>query len=64
MTPLGFKETKELQRLLKKRGLSVGKVDGIIGAKSRAAVKAMQMKFGMAADSYPTRALLQRMRGR
>ena len=61
---LGFAETKELQRLLQGHGLAVGKVDGIIGEKTRAAVKAMQLRLGLAADSYPTRALLRRMRER
>ena len=60
--PLGFNETRELQQLLQRQGLSVGKVDGIIGEQTRAAVKAMQIRLGLAADSYPTRELLQRLR--
>ncbi len=53
---------RELQRRLKKRGFDVGEVDGIIGAKSRAAIKTMQIKFGLPADSYPTPGLLSRLR--
>lgn len=60
---LSLGEAKELQRLLQRRGYDVGKVDGIIGSKTRAAVKAMQIKYGMPADSYPTPRLLWRMRG-
>jgi hypothetical protein len=60
---LSFEETKELQRLLVKRGYDVGEVDGKLGAASRAAVKAMQMKLGLPADSYPTPELLDRLRG-
>jgi peptidoglycan hydrolase-like protein with peptidoglycan-binding domain len=40
----------------------VGKVDGIIGANTRAAVKAVQAQLGMMPDSYPTPELLQKLR--
>lgn len=53
---------RELQRILARRGFDVGKADGIIGAKTRAAVKAMQIKFGFPADSYPTPGLLRKLR--
>jgi lytic murein transglycosylase len=55
-------ETKELQRLLQARGYDVGKVDGIIGEKTRESVRAVQLKLGMPPDSYPTKALLARLR--
>jgi lytic murein transglycosylase len=55
-------QTKELQRLLVRRGYDVGKVDGIVGEKTRAAVKDMQLKLGMPADSYPTPELLSALR--
>lgn len=55
-------ETKELQRLLARRGYDVGKIDGLLGAQTRAAVKAVQKEFGMPADSYPTPELLARLR--
>ncbi len=59
---LSIEETKELQRILVRRGYDVGKVDGIIGAKTRAAVKAMQLKYGFPADSFPTTGLLNKLR--
>ena len=59
---LSIGQAKELQRRLKRRGFDVGEVDGILGAKTRAAVKTMQIKFGLAADSYPTPELLRRLR--
>jgi hypothetical protein len=34
-----------------------------MGQQSRSAVKAMQIKFGLPADSWPTAELLARMRG-
>ena len=41
----------------------VGKVDGVMGQQSRSAVKAMQIKYGLPADSWPTAELLAKMRG-
>lgn len=48
---LSHGELRELQQLLVRRGFNVGKVDGILGQQSRTAVKAMQVKFGLPADS-------------
>ncbi len=59
---LSTEQNKELQRLLVKRGYDVGKIDGLIGAKTRAAVKEMQLKLGLPADSYPTPQLLSALR--
>ncbi len=59
---IGFNEIREVQQLLAKRGYDVGKLDGIMGQKTRVAVKAMQIKFGLPADSYPTLELLERLR--
>ena len=61
---LSGEQIKELQNLLVRRGLQVGEVDGKLGAQTRGSVKAMQMKFGLPADSYPTEELLDRLRGR
>jgi lytic murein transglycosylase len=60
---LAFKDVQELQTLLVRAGFDVGKVDGFLGLKTRQAVKAMQLKYGLPADSYPTVELLARMRG-
>jgi lytic murein transglycosylase len=60
---LQFNEMKELQNLLVRAGFNVGKVDGVLGQQSRVAVKAMQQKYGLPADSWPTAELLARMRG-
>jgi lytic murein transglycosylase len=59
---LPFNELRELQQLLVRAGFNVGKVDGVMGQQSRSAVKAMQIKFGLPADSWPTAELLARMR--
>ena len=60
---LSFNELRELQQLLVRAGYDVGKIDGIMGQLSRTAVKAMQVKYGLPADSWPTAELLARMRG-
>lgn len=59
---LPFNELREMQQLLVKAGFNVGKIDGIMGQASRTAVKAMQIKYGLPADSWPTAELLARLR--
>lgn len=54
-------QMKSLQRKLVKRGHDVGKIDGILGAKTRKAVQAEQQRLGVAADAWPTPALLNRL---
>ncbi len=58
---LSDKEMKLLQKKLKARGYDVGKIDGIIGAKTRAAVQKEQIRLGLPADAWPTRDLLSRL---
>ena len=60
---LPFNDMKELQSLLAKAGYDVGTIDGFAGLKTRQAVKTVQVKYGLPADSYPTAELLARMRG-
>ena len=50
---LAYKEIVELQKRLAKLGYDVGDIDGKIGKGTRAAVKDMQIKMGLPADSYP-----------
>jgi hypothetical protein len=49
---------KRLQERLAALGHDVGRVDGILGAGTRAAVQAEQARLGLPADGWPTRALL------
>jgi len=60
--PLAFADIKAMQAMLAHAGYDVGAVDGFLGLKTRQAVKAMQTKYGLPADSYPTAELLTRMR--
>ena len=59
---LAFNDVKTMQDLLGRAGYDIGAIDGFLGLKTRQAVKAMQMKYGLPADSYPTAELLARMR--
>jgi len=60
---LSFQDVRELQTLLARAGYDVGTIDGFMGLKTRQAVKAVQVKYGLPADSYPTAELLARIRG-
>jgi peptidoglycan hydrolase-like protein with peptidoglycan-binding domain len=60
---LTIDENRELQSLLQRRGYDVGRIDGVLGLKTRAAIREMQIKLGMPADSWPTPELLQQLRG-
>jgi len=59
--PFSAPETKQLQTLLAKQGFDVGKIDGVIGAGTREAIRTMQIKYGLPADSYPSHELLNRL---
>jgi hypothetical protein len=59
---ISFDETRELQQLLEKRGYDVGRIDGVLGLKSRVAIRDTQIKFGLPADGWPTAELLARLR--
>ncbi|PKP79385.1 MAG: lytic murein transglycosylase, partial [Alphaproteobacteria bacterium HGW-Alphaproteobacteria-2] len=52
---------KALQRKLAARGHDVGAIDGILGAGTRAAVRAEQRRLGLPVDAWPTRELLERL---
>jgi lytic murein transglycosylase len=58
---LGAAQMEELQRRLQARGHDVGGIDGILGAKTRAAVQAEQKRLGLPADAWPTPDLLSRL---
>jgi lytic murein transglycosylase len=60
-TGLVGEQMKRLQSKLAARGYDVGKIDGILGAGTRAAVRAVQRELGMPADAWPTPALLNRL---
>jgi lytic murein transglycosylase len=59
---LTIDENRELQQILTRMGHDVGRIDGVLGLKSRSAVREAQIKFGIPADSWPTPELLARLR--
>lgn len=54
-------QMKQLQTRLQAKGYDVGKIDGILGSGTRAAVQAEQKRLGLPADAWPTAALLSRL---
>jgi hypothetical protein len=60
--PLSIDDIKSVQRGLERAGYDVGGADGVMGAKTRAAVRAMQLKLGYPADGYPTKSFVSKVR--
>ncbi|MEJ2019802.1 MAG: peptidoglycan-binding domain-containing protein, partial [Maritimibacter sp.] len=54
-------QMKALQQKLAARGYDVGKIDGILGAKTRVAVQKEQERLGLIPDAWPTVELLNRL---
>ncbi|NDR59248.1 lytic murein transglycosylase [Aliiruegeria sabulilitoris] len=55
---LSGEQIQSLQRKLEARGYDVGGIDGILGARTREAVQAEQVRLGLPADAWPTSELL------
>tara|TARA_R110002110_G_scaffold147727_16_gene338481 strand:+ start:3118 stop:4290 length:1173 start_codon:yes stop_codon:yes gene_type:complete len=54
-------QMKALQTRLQNLGHDVGDVDGILGARTRSAVRSEQMRLGMVVDGWPTPELLSKL---
>ncbi len=54
-------QMKLLQKKLAARGHDVGKIDGILGAKTREAVQKEQGRLGLPADAWPTAGLVSKL---
>lgn len=52
-------ERFEIQRLLIARGHKIGEIDGVIGSKTRAAIRALQKEKGLKGDGFPTPKILE-----
>ncbi|MBL8907358.1 MAG: lytic murein transglycosylase [Rhizobiales bacterium] len=59
---LDYQQIMELQKVLSRKGYDVGEIDGKLGSMTRAAVKDMQIKLGMPADSWPTPDFLAKLK--
>ena len=55
-------DRQELQRLLTAKGFDTGGSDGVIGAKTKAAISAYEASAGLLVTGVPSMALLQRLR--
>lgn len=60
--PISRDEIKEVQRLLAQRGYPVGEIDGLLGSRTRAAVREAQKKNGLKADGFPRERLIKLLR--
>ena len=56
---LKVEEMIKLQKLLRRLGYEVGRIDGILGANTRQSVRKVQINLGFPADSWPTMELLR-----
>ena len=61
-TPLTRTEREELQSLLASWGLDTGGLDGIIGDRTRAAIRTTQRTLSLVEDGHPSKELLRRLR--
>lgn len=59
---LSVAETRELQERLAARGYDSGTPDGMLGTRTRTAVRGYQQRAGMVPDGWPTAELLARLR--
>lgn len=62
--PLSFKEKKEMQRRMIRKGFDLEKVDGIIGPMTINAIRNYQTSVGATPDGFPSQNLLKLLRGR
>ena len=60
--PLSRTDKQDLQNLLSQRGYDAGDNDGVIGPKTRVAIRQFQREIGEVPDGFPTLALLTRLR--
>lgn len=60
---LSRKQRRELQTLLLARGHDIGEVDGMIGSRTRAAIKLEQQRLGRSVDGRAGSRILEALRG-
>lgn len=60
--PLSVADVTEMQRRLGELGYDAGEADGVVGAKTRNAIRTFQQQVTVPADGHPTPDLLERLR--
>jgi len=61
--PMSRDDVKDMQRLLNQAGFDAGTPDGVIGSKTRSAVRSYQRAKGLPADGYPSALILKHLKG-
>jgi lytic murein transglycosylase len=59
---LTFDERNELQQLLARRGFDVGNPDGLLGPRTRLAIRGFQASVGLIPDGFASSSVLDRLR--
>ncbi len=62
--PLSFDERMEVQRLLKRKGYPLEKIDGIIGPNTSKSIRHFQQSVGVKVDGHPSKTLLKLLKSR
>jgi len=60
---LTIAERTELQQLLERRGFDVGEPDGLLGPRTRIAIRNFQVATGLIPDGFASSVVLDRLRG-
>ncbi|MCB1437829.1 MAG: lytic murein transglycosylase [Rhodobiaceae bacterium] len=61
--PLEEAERRELQALLAARGYAIGDIDGVLGERTRSAIRSFQKAQGMTEDGHAGALLFKRLKG-
>ena len=61
--PLEEAERRKVQELLAAKGYSVGTIDGVVGGRTRSAIRSFQEAQGLPADGHASALLLKRLKG-
>ena len=62
--PLRRSEIKAMQVLLNAFGVDAGIPDGVLGPKTRSAVRAYQKSIGLPPDGYPNKSIIEHLRSK
>ena len=60
--PMSRAEVLEMQRILLSLGFEVGEPDGVVGSRTREALRGFQKSAGLPPDGYPTPEILGKLR--
>jgi peptidoglycan lytic transglycosylase B len=62
LSPMSRNDVVELQTMLARLGYDTGGTDGVVGSKTRSAIRQFQMVANLPADGYPSSLILDRLR--